>query len=407
MVAPIVPIYNPDGTLNSWNSQAYAGGIVDLPLFDLTLRKSSTNTRTLNSMLYMEVTPIKDILARSSISYSTFDIAVDALVPSTMPSRATAGNATSKSVNRNDNLLNENTITYKHTFGSNHHFDAMYGFTVQMQNFNRISISGSGYYSDETALWDIGSIPDKLKLGLSGAKELQTRMSHLARVNYNYAQKYYLTATMRRDGASNFAANNKWAFFPSAALRWNVLNENFMKNSKLNEFAFRLSAGTSGNDAIARYQSLDRLSSTTAGYLFGGAQPVAFYPSGLANAGLKWEKTTSYNAGVDLSFFKRRLNVTLEAYQSNTSDLLLTVQLPTQTGFSSRLMNFGKTSNKGVELTASYDVIRKRDFSWQTSITAAHSKQMVDEIGLLGKVVTSTLTYGHRILLMVTRKDTH
>lgn len=394
MVAPIVPIYNPDGTLNSWNSQAYAGGIVDLPLFDLTLRKSSTNTRTLNSMLYMEVTPIKDILARSSISYSTFDIAVDALVPSTMPSRATAGNATSKSVNRNDNLLNENTITYKHTFGSNHHFDAMYGFTVQMQNFNRISISGSGYYSDETALWDIGSIPDKLKLGLSGAKELQTRMSHLARVNYNYAQKYYLTATMRRDGASNFAANNKWAFFPSAALRWNVLNENFMKNSKLNEFAFRLSAGTSGNDAIARYQSLDRLSSTTAGYLFGGAQPVAFYPSGLANAGLKWEKTTSYNAGVDLSFFKRRLNVTLEAYQSNTSDLLLTVQLPTQTGFSSRLMNFGKTSNKGVELTASYDVIRKRDFSWQTSITAAHSKQMVDEIGLLGKVVTSTLTYG-------------
>src|SRR6185312_3183591 len=129
------------------------------------------------------------------------------------------------------------------TFGSDHHFDAMYGFTVQMQNFNRISMSGSGYYSDETALWDIGSIPDKQNLGISGAKELQTRMSHLARVNYNYAEKYYLTATLRKDGASNFAANNKWAYFPSAALRWNVLNENFMKKSKLDEFAIRLSAG--------------------------------------------------------------------------------------------------------------------------------------------------------------------
>jgi TonB-dependent starch-binding outer membrane protein SusC len=394
MIAPIVPIYNPDGTLNSWNSQNYSGGVSDLPLFDLTLRKNSTNTGTLTSMFYLEVTPIKDVLVRSSISYSNFDIVNDALVPSTMPSRANTGNAISKSVNNNDNILNENTITYKHTFGRDHHFDAMYGFTEQVQHYNRMSMSGSGYYSDETALWDIGSIPDKQNLGVSGAKELQTRMSHLARVNYNYASKYYLTATLRRDGASNFAANNKWAYFPSAALRWNVLNENFMKHSKLGEFAIRLSAGTDGNDAISRYQSLDRLSSTTSGYLFGGTQPVAFYPTGLANAGLKWEKTAMYNAGVDLSFFHKRLDVTIEAYQSKTSDLLLTVQLPTQTGFSTRLMNFGKTSNKGIELTVNYDVVRKRNFSWQTSITAAHDKQMVNEIGLLGRVVTNTLTYG-------------
>jgi TonB-linked SusC/RagA family outer membrane protein len=399
MVAPIVPIYNEDGTLNSWNSQNYSGGVSDLPLFDLTLRKNSTNTGTLSSMFYVEVTPVKDILARSSISYSNSGINVNTLIPSTMPSRAATGNATSKRVDMNNNILNENTVTYKHTFGSDHHFDAMYGFTVQTQHFNRISVSGSGYYSDETALWDIGSIPNKQNLGVSGYKELQTRMSHLARVNYNYAQKYYLTATLRRDGASNFAANNKWAYFPSAALRWNVLNENFMKNSKLSELAIRLSAGTSGNDAISRYQSLDRLSSTTSGYLFGGTQPVAFYPSGLANAGLKWEKTATYNAGIDLSFFHKRLDVTLEAYQSNTSDLLLTVQLPTQTGFSSRLMNFGKTSNKGIELTVNYDVIRKRDFSWQTSVTAAHDKQMVDEIGLVGRVVTNVLSYGSQFMI--------
>ncbi|WP_018627744.1 SusC/RagA family TonB-linked outer membrane protein [Niabella aurantiaca] len=398
-VAPVVPIYNPDGTLNSWNSQNYSGGVSDLPLFDATLRKNTTQTGTLTSMVYVDITPIKNVMAHASISYSKYDINNNALVPSTMPSRATAGNATSKSINQNDNLLNENTVTYKNTFGTGHNFEAMYGFTVQMRNFYRVSISGSGYYSDETALWDIGSIPDKQKLNVSGAKELQTRVSHLARLNYNYARKYYLTATLRRDGASNFAANNKWAYFPSAAVRWNVLNENFMKNSGLSDFAVRLSAGTSGNDAISRYQSLSRLSATTSGYLFGGAQPVAFYPSGIANAGLKWEKTTTYNAGLDLSLFRKRLEVTLDAYKSNTSDLLLSVQMPTQTGFSSRLMNFGKTSNKGIELTINYDVIRKSDFGWSASFTAAHNQQMVDDIGLVGRVVTNTYTYGAQYMI--------
>lgn len=399
MVAPIVPFYNPDGSLNNWNSQQNSGGVFDSPLFEATLRKNSNKAANLSSMMYIEITPVKDVLLRSTISYSNANITADALVPSTMPSRATTGPLTSKSVNMNNGVLNENTISYKHNFGSEHHFDALYGFTIQKQDFNRISVGGSGYYIDETALWDIGSIPNKNNLTISGAKEMQSRMSHLGRLNYNYAEKYYLTATVRRDGASNFSSNNKWAFFPSAGFRWNVLNENFMKNSRLDEFGIRLTAGTAGNDAIARYQSLDRLSSTTSGYLFGGTQPVAFFPSGLANAGLKWEKSTSYNAGVDLSLLNKRLSISFEAYQSKTSDLLLTVQLPTQTGFSSRLMNFGKTSNRGVELTLNYDIIRKRDFSWSSGFTVAHNKQMVDEIGLLGRVVTNTYTYGAQYMI--------
>lgn len=398
-VAPVVPVYNPDGTLNSWNSQNYSGGVSDLPMHEVTMRKNTTGTGTMNTMLYLDIMPVKDVVAHTSVSYSKSDINTDALILSTMPSRAATGNATSKSISQNDNILNENTLTYKHSFEADHHLDAMYGFTVQKQNFYRVGISGSGYYSDETALWDIGSIPNKANLGVNGAKELQTRMSHLARVNYNYAEKYYLTATLRRDGASNFAANNKWAYFPSAGIRWNVLNESFMKHSGMSELALRLSAGTSGNDAIARYQSLDRLGSTTSGYLFGGTQPVAFYPTGLANSGLKWEKTTTYNAGLDMSLLNKRLNITLEAYKSNTSDLLLTVQVPTQTGFSSRLMNFGKTSNKGIELTINYDVLRKRNVSWATSLTVARNQQMVEDIGLVGRVVTSTYTYGAQYMI--------
>ncbi|WP_460762849.1 SusC/RagA family TonB-linked outer membrane protein [Niabella terrae] len=398
-VAPVVPIYNEDGTLNSWNSQNYSGGVSDLPLFDATLRKNTSQTGTLTSMAYLDITPVKDLLFHSSLSYSKYDINNNALVPSTMPSRVKSGNATSKRIDQNDNLLNENTLTYKHQFGNAHHLDAMYGFTVQKRNFYRVSVGGSGYYSDETALWDIGSIPDKQNLNVSGSKELQTRMSHLARLNYNFDQKYYLTATLRRDGASNFAANNKWAYFPSVAIRWNIMRESFMEHSPFSDLALRLSAGTSGNDAISRYQSVSRLGSTTSGYIFGGEQPVAFYPSGISNSGLKWEKTTTYNAGLDMSFFRKRLNITLEAYQSNTSDLLLSVQMPTHTGFSSRLMNFGKTSNKGLELTMDYQVIRRKDFGWTTSLTAAHNQQMVEDIGMVGRVVTNTYSYGAQYMI--------
>ncbi|WP_394332357.1 TonB-dependent receptor [Niabella soli] len=401
MIAPIVPAYGADGNLNNWNSQQYSGGIYDSPLAQVLLRKNTTNDGSLSSMFYMEVRPIKDVLLRSTISYSNYLMNGDAEIPSTMPTRAANGSGAliAKSESRNTGLLNENTIGYKHNFGSDHHFDALYGFTIQKQKFNSMNVGGSGYFIDETALNDIGSIPDKNNLTVGSSVQIQTRMSHLARVNYNYAEKYYLTATMRKDGASNFASGNKWGYFPSAGFRWNVLKEGFMKNSNIDEFGIRLSAGMAGNDAIARYQSLNRLSSTTSGYLFGGAQPVAYYPTSISNDGLKWEKTTTYNAGADLSFFHKRLNITLDAYQSKTSDLLLTVQLPTQTGFSTRLMNFGKTSNKGVELTVSYDNIRSRNFNWSTSFTIAHNSQQVDDVGLLGRVVTNTYTYGAQYMI--------
>ena len=126
--------------------------------------------------------------------------------------------------------------------------------------------------------------------------------------------------------------------------------------------SIRLSAGRTGNDAISAYRSLAALSSTTNGYLFGGSQPAAYYPSRLASPNLTWEKTDLYNLGIDLAFLNNRLFVTAEAYISKTKDLLLTLQTPTQTGYSSRLTNIGKTSNKGVELTIESRNIEKPKF---------------------------------------------
>ena len=195
-------------------------------------------------------------------------------------------------------------------------------------------------------------------------------MSALARFNYNYKQRYYVTFTGRYDGASNFAANNKWAFFPSGALKWNAANEAFLKGVDwLDELSIRLSAGRTGNDAISAYRSMAALSSTTNGYLFGGSQPVAFYPSRLASPNLTWEKTDLYNLAADISLFNGRLTLTAEGYISRTTDLLLTVQTASQSGYTTRFTNLGKTSNKGVELSIESRNISNRDFSWTTNFT--------------------------------------
>ena len=207
-------------------------------------------------------------------------------------------------------------------------------------------------------------------------------MSVLARVNYNYKKRYYLTLTGRYDGSSNFAANHKWGFFPSAAVKWSISNEYFMRRVRwIEELSLRVSAGRTGNDAIKPYRSIEAYTSTSGGYLLGGTQSTAFYPTRVASDNLTWETTDLYNAAIDALLFKKRLNITFEGYISKTRDLLLSVQKAAQSGFPSHFENIGRTSNKGLELTVETRNIVKPKFSWSTSLTLSHNKQQVEDIG--------------------------
>lgn len=142
-----------------------------------------------------------------------------------------------------------------------------------------------------------------------------------------------------------------------------------------------MSAGLTGNDAISTYRSLAVLSSTTGGYLFDGSQPVAFYRSRLDSPDLTWEKTAAYNVAIDWSMFKGRLNITAEAYKSKTTDLLMSLAVAAQTGYTSRWTNIGSTSNKGIELSIESQNIVRPNFHWTTTLTMSHNDQMVDDIG--------------------------
>jgi hypothetical protein len=180
--------------------------------------------------------------------------------------------------------------------------------------------------------------------------------------------------------------------------------EKFLRRAKkIDELSLRLSAGLTGNDAISTYRSLEAYSSTTGGYMFGGTQSAAYYLSRIENPDLTWEKTFLANLGIDFSILKGRLKFNLDAYHSYTTDLLLSVQTVASTGFNSRFTNLGRTTNSGVELTIDSRNIDKKNFSWSTTFTISHNRQMVDDIGNENYVATlsswgsnSFMMYGYK-----------
>ncbi len=356
--------------------------ILDADVIRNVKKDGATNTA------YVEIEPIKNLKINSQATYYNYQQHTFRYDPGSLPAKAESEGGTAyRAEFTQDNLMSQTTANYLKNWSDIHHMDVMVGFIGQRVTSDNLSLQGEGYQSDAIKWNNMNAIPDKENYVGSSGNNSKTSMSMMARANYNYKSKYYLTVTGRRDGASNFAANNKWAFFPSAALKWTVSNEKFLKNTDwLSDLSLRMSAGRTGNDGVSSYRSLAALASSTGGYLFNGSQPVAFYPSRLASESLSWEKTDMYNLATDISLFKNRVNITLEGYLSYTSDLLLDVQTPTQTGYTTRFANVGKTSNKGVEFSIQTHNIEGSKFTWSSTFSISHNKQMVEDIGVFDYV---------------------
>lgn len=219
----------------------------------------------------------------------------------------------------------------------------------------------------------------------------------MARVNYAYNDRYLLTATIRRDGYSGFAANNKYAVFPSVSVGWVFSDEPFIHLPWLDNGKLRVSYGVSGNQT-ARYYSLDQVSTQTA-YVFGdgGTTQYGQYVATLANPNLKWERTFETNIGLDFTLLKGRLSGSIDYYNRHTKDLLFSVQIPTITGFGSINTNVGEIANKGAEISLSSKNITGHAFNWST--TVAFSRNVNKIISLLGTgdLVSSNLFIGQSI----------
>lgn len=286
----------------------------------IALKTSYINKVSQNHSVYFEIEPVKDLKLRSNNSYYGYQSHNFIYSPSSLPAKNPGEGGDATRTERDDmTLSSENTITYN-LKRNGHKFDILGGFTAYRYVSNSLGLTGSGYLVDSVKWNNMGGVTDKNTLVPSSSTLKTMKMSVLARANWSYRSRYYITVTGRADGASNFAANNKWGFFPSAALKWNVKNEKFLKGvSWIDDLAVRFSAGRTGNDAVDAYRSLERLTSTSKGYIFGGSQEAAYYRGQLPSPDLTWEKTDLYNLAVDMSFFNSRLNITAEGYVSKLS----------------------------------------------------------------------------------------
>ncbi len=367
---------------DSFNPLYNGGQKINNPIALINSNTHYLTRHSSNHSFVVDITPVKNFLIKSTLSYYLYQRHTYRYYPGTLPAKAeNEGGEAYRAEWDEHSISSETTASYR--FEKNGHtLIPLAGFSAYTFSSHDFSLSGKGYTDDAVKWNNMNAVLDKETYNASTSYSKKTKMSVFARLDYNWKSRYYITGTVRADGASNFAMNNKWAFFPSAALRWNISNEPFMEDVKwIENLSLRASYGITGNDAIGAFRSLAVNSTTTGGYPFEGSQPVATYRSRLASPDLKWEKTTLYNLALDWSMFKNRLNITAEVYYSKTKDLLLNIQVPTNTGYSTYLANRGKTSNKGIELSIESMNIVKKNFQWSTAFTISHNEQKVLDIG--------------------------
>ena len=381
------PLISPE---DNFNPIFENGMYFNNPAKTIELTEHIQDRHTTFNTVIVEIMPIQGMVITSHNTYMNYARKDYRFYPSNLPAKVEGEGAEAYRYEGDAyRFSSENTISYKKKFSRGHNLDALLGFTVTNESTNLLSANAKGLLVDGLKWNNLNGIGSKENYTVSSANTATVRESLLARANYNYKSKYYLTFTGRYDASSNFADNHKWGFFPSGAFKWNMKQERFLRRAKdIDELSLRLSAGLTGNDAISTYRSLEAYTSSTGGYLFGGTQMTSYYLYRIANPDLTWEKTFLANAGVDLSVLKGRLKFTLEGYTSYTKDLLLSVQIPQTTGFNNRFSNLGKTTNNGVELTIDSRNIDTKDFAWNTTFTISHNRQMVEDIGHENYVTT-------------------
>ncbi|AEV97748.1 SusC/RagA family protein [Niastella koreensis] len=275
--------------------------------------------------------------------------------------------------------LNENTLTWDHTWQNTHFVNLLAGYTTQFSK-DESAVASSQKFPNDLTTYNNLSYAGSAVLSLSDAHQ-STLNSYLARVNYSYLHKYNITLSERADGSSRLGANNKWGYFPSIGLSWNINKEDFFQrfDRYVSNLKLRLTAGKTGNSEVPPYSSLAALAPTN--YYFNSTLVTGISPVQLANPNLKWETTTQYNAGVDVGLFNGRINLTFDAYYKKTSDLLLYVPFPLYTGYTSQLENVGSVENKGVELGLSTENVKSKNFNWRSTFLIAANRNKVLSLG--------------------------
>jgi TonB-linked SusC/RagA family outer membrane protein len=271
---------------------------------------------------------------------------------------------------------NTNNLTYTNTFGD-HSVTAMGVLELSQSEWTRGRITGTGLLTESVGYWNVG-LASTRDPGNSYSKSAM--VSALGRVQYGYKGKYLATASIRADGSSKFQGDNKWGYFPSGALAWNIAEEDFMKdNGKFQQLKLRLSAGVIGNQAIDAYETLGSLQGES--YAYGTATKyTGYWANTIATPDVQWERTNQYDIGLDFSILQQRLSVTVDYFLKDTKNLLNRKRIPDYNGGGTYWVNQGHVRNTGFEFLINALPLNAGDLRWETTLTASYLKNKVIDL---------------------------
>ncbi|MBF9221168.1 SusC/RagA family TonB-linked outer membrane protein [Hymenobacter ruricola] len=366
------------------------GGSSISPVGELTNRQQSTKTFRSLATVYGELEPVKNLRLRSTVNLDNTDARAKSYIPN---SKLVGSGATGTfSGYRHITFVNENTATYSRVFAEKHDLTVLAGYSYNYFHTESDKLKSSGGFVN-SAVTTLNGATNITGTADNGTSETQnTLVSQFARLQYAFMGKYLLMASVRRDGSSRFGEDSRWGVFPAGSAGWRISQEGFMKNvAFLSELKVRGSIGFAGNNNIGDYSSLATLGVNS--YTFGGAIATGQAPNSSPNADLRWEKSRTLDFGLDYGFFRNRIFGSFDYYTKTSKDLLLSVPVPSASGYGSQLRNIGEVLNQGWEVELKTNNFTGA-FTWSTALNFSHNENQVVHLGPGDAAIEIPSSYG-------------
>ena len=404
MMPPIFPVYNPDGSYN-YQGNGYLRIGTDYQINEVLnpvamahLQSNVTDRMSITGKAFAELELMKGLSYKLSLGGDYYGAHNDQYRQSALPLKGknyydTPSNPKGYSSSSFFfNWLVENQLTYTTTIDKKHNISAVLVQSAQKETMKTDNVTATDYPNDYIHTINGGTVTEG-----ESDKTQWSIASYLARVQYNYEGRYMLSAAIRADGSSRFGKNNRWGYFPSASAAWRISDEQFFKNVKklsfINDMKIRASYGVTGNFQIGNYDHLATMSIDN--YILGNGLAYGYKPDNIKRDDLSWEKNQMINAGIDLQMFDGYLGLSVDYYNTNTSNMLLYVPVPLLTGYSTSLQNLGKVNNRGWEIGLTSQHTFANGLGYSFNVNYAKNTNEVKELGPGNAPIISSGSVNH------------
>ena len=373
---PVFPVQNPDGRYGDFaaNPEILGSNEGYNPVGMALNTNLVRETYGWRAMGFAELKITSDLKYKFTLGSGMDDNILNSVRGSRYGNILPAVIAASNDRTTQKNLLVENILTYDKTFAEKHSLVAMAGYTMEKNRIQYMYGEANSMPSDYVVTLNAGTNPF-----VNQTLSESALLSMLGRINYSYNNRYYLTASIRRDGSSRFGANNRWGTFPAMSVAWRLSDEPFLKEVRqINDLKLRGGWGKTGNNNVGNYSSVGSM-----GILYtpvNGVMVQAANPTSLSNPDMTWEKVDQTNIGIDLGLFNSRIYLTADFYKSKSTGLLFNVPVPTVTGFNNQYQNIGSMENKGMEFSLS-TINSEGVFNWSSDFNISFNRNKVLALG--------------------------